>query len=698
MPSFNNYTFTNIQYTIPEGDNVSVLYPTAQITIIPNSGYTATAADFSLDPSFSDNAVQSVVFTQDGLNVLCTVTFDTGFVMPSGNYTIPLCVVGEGEVGVITISGTISANVGANITGDTNESNTPYANSGLVGENELLLTRSYTAASGYYLTSTGLQVTNGNASNYNIVQGPTYDVDGNLTGISYAVNYTYPNQSIAGDRLAIFQVAAKQIYVAPQYVTSYGPYRSVIPFSGVDFELNVYGGEGAVFSAELAYNATTTPIVTNVTLPETGVLSIPVSIPANTSGSPTPLSYTITFSGDIDPAFSQPNPITLTQYGLLPRINFTGTSTQGITGFNNEEIKVPLLTTFSKEDGAYSDSPSVINLTRILTSPSGTYLDINNGFIEPNLSNTRSTELEVSGNYTNASSIDIINTTTDRTLSVGDQFNLSYLQDQDGYAPYKYTITAINGPQYNSPDTTTTNISISPNITVTDETEISAWSNNGNLIAFNNENFVIERLTDNSLKVTFVYDLLRTGVADTTFNWNLDEVFKAIPVAACNDIVPNGGEGIDDTVIQLDPAGGIVCFLVDPQGVPDKFELMHGLPGLNNKVATSGMNTSGNNGPFDNIYGTEATNTVPTAPQTTSTLQFIGTDKANPIDTRQTEFNNATGETIATMQLGGTGTTTYKQVLWWEYTSLDYNENPVATFRVTGPTGTAWTALRVCFP
>ena len=83
-------------------------------------------------------------------------------------------------------------------------------------------------------------------------------------------------------------------------------------------------------------------------------------------------------------------------------------------------------------------------------------------------------------------------------------------------------------------------------------------------------------------------------------------------------------------------------------------------------------------------------------PQTTSTLQFIGTDKGT-IDTRQTEFNAATGETIATMQPGGTGTV-YKQVLWWEYTSLDYNENPVATLRVTGPTGTAWTALRVCFP
>jgi len=696
MPTINDYTFSDVQFTVPENSFISDTSPTAVITISPLAGYTATAADFSLEQGFSNQYVQSVTFTQDGNNVLCTVTFVTTAIMPSANVTIPLCVVGSAEVARITIDGFFSANVGPNITGDTNESNTPYTNSGLVGETELLLTRSYTAASGYYLESTGLQVTNGNASNYNIVQGPTYDVDGNLTGISYAVNYTYPNQSIAGDRLAIFQVAAKQIYVAPQYVTSYGPYRSVIPFSGVNFELNVYGGEGAVFSAELAYNATTTPIVTNVTLPETGVLSIPISIPANTSGSLTPLSYTITFSGDIDPSFSQPNPIILTQYGANPRINFTGTSTQGITGFNNEEIKVPLLTTFTKEVGPYSDPSSVINLTRILTSAAGTYLDINSGFIEANLSNTKPTVLEVSGNYTNASSIDIINATTDRVLSVGDQFNLSYLQDQDGYAPYKYTITAINGPQYNSPDTTTTNISISPNITVADGTEISAWGNNGNLIAFNNENFVIERLADNSLKVTFVYDLLRTGVADTTFNWNLDEVFKAIPVAACDDIVPNGGEGIDDTVIQLDPAGGIVCFLVDPQGVPDKFELMHGLPGLNNKVATSGMNTSGNNGPFDNIYGTEATNTIPTVPQTTSTLQFIGTDKGT-IDTRQTEFNAATGETIATMQPGGTGTV-YKQVLWWEYTSLDYNENPVATLRVTGPTGTAWTALRVCFP
>ena len=148
MPSFNNYTFTNIQYTIPEGNNVSVFYPTAQITIVPNSGYTATAADFSLDPTFSDNAVQSVVFTQDGLNVLCTVTFNTGFIMPSSNVTIPLCVVGEGNVNALPISGTFTANVNAGVIGNGTEADTPYSASGLEGTEVSLFTRSYSAPSG----------------------------------------------------------------------------------------------------------------------------------------------------------------------------------------------------------------------------------------------------------------------------------------------------------------------------------------------------------------------------------------------------------------------------------------------------------------------------------------------------------------------------------------------------------------------
>ena len=161
MPTINDYTFSDVQFTVPEDSFISDTSPTAVITISPLPGYTATAADFSLDPSFSNDYVQSVVFTQDGDNVLCTITFVTAAVMPSSNVTIPLCVIGSAEVAEITIDGFFSANVGTNVNGSPNEVDTPFSNSGLQGEIETLFTKSYTAASGYYLTTTGLQVVQG---------------------------------------------------------------------------------------------------------------------------------------------------------------------------------------------------------------------------------------------------------------------------------------------------------------------------------------------------------------------------------------------------------------------------------------------------------------------------------------------------------------------------------------------------------
>ena len=143
MPtSINNYSFTDIQYTVPENSLVFTVFPTAQLTIVPNSGYTAVATDFSLDPSFSDPAVQGVTFTQSGLNVLVTATFATSFVMPMANYTINLCIIGDATSAKIDISGTVTASVGANVTGGSSEVNTPYTNDGAFGESELLFSRS----------------------------------------------------------------------------------------------------------------------------------------------------------------------------------------------------------------------------------------------------------------------------------------------------------------------------------------------------------------------------------------------------------------------------------------------------------------------------------------------------------------------------------------------------------------------------
>jgi len=665
MPSFNNYTFTNVQYTIPEGTNVVALYPTAQITIVPNSGYTAVATDFSLDPSFSDNAVQSVVFTQVGPNVLCTVTFDIEFVMPSGNYTIPLCVIGESKVSLITIGGTFIANVGANISGDVNES-VPYTNSGNVGELELLFTKNYTANAGYYLTSTGLQVVTGNASNYNIVQGPTYDGNNNLIGISYAVNYLYPNQSIDGDVLRINQVAANEIFVAPQYITSYSSLPGTV--SGFGQEVTgwrIYGGEGASVTATLV-SVNHSAIICSDTIGSSGFISADILFPdiyGSCNGFCNEV-YTITLTGDLDPAFSQSNPITIYQSTVSPKIEFTATTTGNITGFT------PVVTTSS----AFSDfqnGPQVVNIEWTLTSPDTLVVDQADAVT---LTNVDSVVVTTTAASTNSPTITVDDTSN---VVVGSKFSLSGTDR----GVYDYEITGVNSP---------TEISVSPNITIANDFAIFAYTNNGNKV--DDVSFSMTENSDGSITFNAEASIYYFGAADTTFTFLLDNLIKEIPSIACGSSAVSGVEGVTDYSLDLDPTGGVVAFLVNGQFQPDKFEILHG-GASGDKKATSSVSASGNFGPFDNIFGTEPNNLIPTSSQLNAN-QFIGSNKGT-IPNRTSEFFNDTGFTIPNMTVGGT---TYQQVVWWKYTAADYTNNPNATIRITGPSGTGWDILRLCCP
>ena len=682
MPSFNNYTFTNIQYTIPEGDNVSVLYPTAQITIIPNSGYTATAADFSLDSSFSDNAVQSVVFTQDGLNVLCTITFDIGFVMPSGNYTIPLCVVGEGTVVNINVAGQVYSSVGENISGDGPETGTAFSNSGSLGQTELLLTRTYNADAGYYWETSNyptINITQGNQANYNIVQTPTYTGD-DLTGISYAVNYTYPNQDNLTERIAINVPNASLVYVAPGYITSYSNLPSTVGGEGnQNVTWYVYGNEGAAVTATIVglnygYSAT---IINNETIGSTGIITAEILFPdlyGSCSGYCNEV-YTITLTGDLDPAFVRPNPITIYQTTVSPKIEFTGSSTNGITGYT------PVIT----ERSAYTRIAEESNLITIewdISTPNG-LLQYPNTVDTTTITNMDSVlSAKNTSTITNSTSLDLNFTTG---LAIGDKFNLpttSFEGNDSGYSPFQYEVTAVNS---------STNITISPAISMIEGNRIVFWRNNGNVSDINNISYT--PTTDSSGKLTLVFDVTGYGNADSTFIVDLDTLFNFVPDIACGSTAISGGEGVTDYSLDLDPAGGLVAFLVNGQGLPDKFEIFHGLPFANDKKATSSMSASGNEGPFDNAFGTSPLNAIPTSSQLNAD-QFIGSDKGT-IPNRTSEFNTATGFTIPTMTVGGT---TYQQVVWWQYTAADYTKNSNATLRITGPSGTGWDALRLCCP
>jgi hypothetical protein len=114
------------------------------------------------------------------------------------------------------------------------------------------------------------------------------------------------------------------------------------------------------------------------------------------------------------------------------------------------------------------------------------------------------------------------------------------------------------------------------------------------------------------------------------------------------------------------------------------------------KVATTSQSASGNSGPFDNTYGTETNNAIPTEVQAEATAQFIGQDITDPWTvTRQNEFNAATGYTVSNMTIGSV---VYQQIIWWEYTAADFQVNPIATVRITGTQNTGWGVIRLCCP
>jgi len=674
MPTINNYTFSSVSFEVQEQTFISDTHATAVLTISPAPGYSITVSDFSLDPSFYNQYVYTVVFVQDGDNVICTVTFLSDVQMPSNNVTIPLCVVGEGSPANISIGGKFTANVGSNITGDSTEIDTPYSAAGIQGTSVSLFSKTYTADPGYYIASSGPQILVGNQSNYNIIPVYSFDGNNNATSISYNFNYLFPGTSISGDEIFIKGIAAYALRLPqPIEVTGYSTLPAFIHFSGGNFSWNVFGVDGGSFSASMTDGVDTIIIATNATIGTGGVSSQTIEFPTYSGN--TYKDWTLTLTGDLQSPFSQPNPATIRQYAANVT-TLTASSANGIVGFTPILSTLPALQQYA--------TPMVYPVSWNLSVPAGTIISERSPIVY-DVTEAISINAISPTAQSNVSSLDISNLVQSYgTLQAGDRFSVNVPQTTFGQAPFPYEVTAINAPN---------NISVSPNITTVAGDAFRFYRTNGT--AFSLTDVTFTQVDNQNITLDFNLEINATGDASTTLTLDLDNIISFAPAVACDATIPSGGVGVTDTSVALDPAGGIVCFLVDPIGVPDKFEIIHGNAN-GTKVATSGMNTTGNLGPFDNTFGTEPTNVVPSVIEATNILQFIGTDKGT-IDTRQTEFNTATGETIATMQPGGVGTT-YEQVLWWEYSAADYVTNPNATFRVTGPSGTGWSALRVCFP
>lgn len=510
MDIINNYSFSPVTYVMEEGIEIgSVAGYHAVITITPLEGFTATASNFSAvnpDPTY----VNTITFTQDGDNVLCNIYLVQGVTMPSNDITISICVTGGGVGKDIDIFGKISSTVGTNVGGDSQETNTPYSNSGSFGQLETLLTRAYTANTGYYWPTSEtpyLNVTVGNQSNYNITQTGTFDASNRLTGLSFTVKYLYPNQDVSGDKLDITVPNAVSVRpTQPVEITSYSQLPLYVGESGETVAWTIYGQPNAEYSASMTDGTTTITLATNETIGPGGTSLILINFPA-LSSIKTPVCWTITLTGDLQSPFNQPNPVQVCQEADITVMLRPYTT----SNINNLVSWTPI--SYVSEYTPYTENAGSQHMSFRVTAP-----DVSARPVEVNDIEQFSYDVScrVDGSVTNASSINIKDLTQNEgTLAVGDRFNIN---DNSGYAPFTYEVTAVNSA---------TNISVSPNITASDNDAIVFYRNNGNIVSVNNSEVI--RVTDNSVDLNFDLQVDRSGDENIIFEINLAEIISYDP-------------------------------------------------------------------------------------------------------------------------------------------------------------------------
>lgn len=120
--AINNITITNITFKAKENETFINAYGASSVvlTLTPDQGYTIDANDFSIIeplPSYFTNN-PAPTFEQAGMNILLTLHFASGAIMPEpgNNIDIPICLNGKAFSAAFTLNGTVEYLTGANVT------------------------------------------------------------------------------------------------------------------------------------------------------------------------------------------------------------------------------------------------------------------------------------------------------------------------------------------------------------------------------------------------------------------------------------------------------------------------------------------------------------------------------------------------------------------------------------------------------
>lgn len=310
------YTITSASFEAESGDNISAgANPTVTLVISPIEGYTVSSGDFFIgDPLPAE--VASAVFSQDGNNVNCLVTFNAGFVMPSADVELLIDIDGAANLAGYTIDGeyTISqTNVQESAT-------TPVAFSQTAAEGTTvtLFTKTFTATSGYYFQTAPYYYQTQGAQRQDDAYIITYvdnALGGNITGRTFTVKYLVGTQNKTLNDLN-FVANAVEIYTSPIEITGYGVSFAKIVQAGETRYVTIYGDPGAevTFTTTAPYPVDSFYSNNNTftqTVGSTGKIVYPLAFPANTTGGFQ--TWTFTLSGDLASPFAQTNPFSIVQ-------------------------------------------------------------------------------------------------------------------------------------------------------------------------------------------------------------------------------------------------------------------------------------------------------------------------------------------------------------------------------------------------
>ncbi len=321
--AFDNFTVNVVSFTETAGTDWTIANPSVSLTITPDAGYAISAINFSpITPL--PTYVNSVVFTQNGLNIDCVITYTSPSVMPSVDVLISLCIQGYAEPSAIVISGVLkgnTSNVSIPASGDLPRN---YSGSGEWDTSLQVLTQAVTASTGYYFaTLPVLSLSIGNLKNYTITSVKTFDAQNRLIQVVFSVFYKFPEATVTDD-LFVLTANAVQYYNPSVEITGYQfNTQNVVAQGGETRAFTIYGIEGANWDLQCIYVPGNINIVnTSGTIDATGQAVVNVVFPATTNVNRT---YTFTLTGNLASSFNTPNGQTTT-----PSINQYGQASLGL--------------------------------------------------------------------------------------------------------------------------------------------------------------------------------------------------------------------------------------------------------------------------------------------------------------------------------------------------------------------------------